>query len=51
MIKKLLLKAIEKAKNNFDQYNFERYSAMLDRKKLTMAEYMDIRSYLGLSLD
>lgn len=53
--KKTVEDAYKKAVDQSDWYNADRYvhiiSRMNDGKDITMAEYMDARLYLGLSVD
>jgi len=54
-IVKLIDTAIDKARDKQDSWNLDRYVHILNEymrtKKITMAEYMDVKLYLGHSMD
>ena len=51
----LINKAIQRAKDKFDEYNGERYQKIKEsyirNDDITIAQYMDVRLYLGLNVD
>ena len=56
LIIRTISEAIDLALKKQDSYNLDRYAALLNRvmndnKKITMAEYMDCKLYLGHSMD
>lgn len=56
LIIRTISEAIDLAVKKHDQYNLDRYTALLNRvmtdnQKITMAEYMDCKLYLGHSMD
>lgn len=56
LIIKTISQAIDLALKKHDSYNRERYvnllnRVMTDNQKITMAEYMDCKLYLGHSMD